>query len=116
MGHNTITTSRSGAVLTATIDDGEINLLHWRLLSDLNDLLDSIQDDTDLKVLIFASSNPDFFIAHLELVPSAGALFTVLKSVGLMDEKYNLNPILEAALAVSRRIFPSQWILIVLSF
>lgn len=115
MGHNTVTSERSGAVLKATINDGDINLLNWKVMSDLNDLLDSIQDDAELKVLVFSSSNKDFFMAHLDLMPRAGVFITLLKNLSLMDEKYRLNPVLEAVLAASRKLFSSQLNLVLVS-
>ncbi|RFU33439.1 hypothetical protein B7463_g2876, partial [Scytalidium lignicola] len=69
MGFNTITTIQEGAVLKATINDGDINVLNWKMMSDLNELLDQIKDDSTIKVLVFYSSIKEFFIAHLDLMP-----------------------------------------------
>jgi hypothetical protein len=119
MGHNTVTTIRdppNSPILRAVINDGDINILNHKTLSDLNDLLDSIKDDPDLKVLIFSSSNPDFFIAHLSLMPNAGIFLTILKSLSLMDENFILSPVLEGALSVSRKILKRQFYISLVAF
>ncbi|CAI7598617.1 unnamed protein product [Penicillium pancosmium] len=38
-------------------------------MSDMNDLLDEATSSGDIKILVVQSANPDFFVAHLDLVP-----------------------------------------------
>ena len=41
-------------------------------MADLNDLLDEIASSDELKILVVQSANPDFFVAHLDLLPHPG--------------------------------------------
>ena len=72
MPHGTINTTRKGVILTATIDNPPINLCNWKFMADLNDLLDEIASSDELKILVVQSANPDFFVAHLDLLPHPG--------------------------------------------
>ena len=72
MRYDTINTSRTGAVLTASIDNPPINLCDWKFMSDFNDLLTEAISGGDIKILVVESANPDFFVAHLDLLPHAG--------------------------------------------
>lgn len=69
MGHGTINTSKTGTVLTASINNPPINLCDWKFMSDLNDLLTDVASSGDIKILVVQSANPDFFVAHLDLLP-----------------------------------------------
>lgn len=72
MEHGTITTKRTGSVLTATIDNPPINLCNWKFMSDFDSLLSSVTSGDGIKVLVVQSANPDFFVAHLDLLPRSG--------------------------------------------
>ena len=63
----TITTSVSGSVLRATINNPPINIYDNKLSIDLYSLVDSLKNQTDIKVVILASANPDFWIAHYDI-------------------------------------------------
>ncbi|KAJ6103949.1 enoyl-CoA hydratase [Penicillium sp. IBT 16267x] len=69
MGHGTINTSKTGTVLNASINNPPINLCDWQFMSDLNDLLTEVVSSGDIKILVVQSANPDFFVAHLDLLP-----------------------------------------------
>ncbi|MCJ1360201.1 MAG: hypothetical protein MMC33_010204 [Icmadophila ericetorum] len=74
-GYGTLTTSsmNDGTVLRAVFNNPPINLYNYKLINDLYDLLLTLVplNDTTLppapKVVIFASANPDFWIAHYDL-------------------------------------------------
>jgi enoyl-CoA hydratase/carnithine racemase len=72
MGYDTITTLRTGAVLTATINNAPINLCNWKFMFDFDLLLTSIKSSDEVKILVVQSANPNFFVAHLDLLPRPG--------------------------------------------
>ncbi|KFG77707.1 enoyl-CoA hydratase [Metarhizium anisopliae] len=71
MAYGIFTTTQSGAVLTASIDNAPINICDWKFMSDFDDLLSTITSSRDVKVLVVKSANPDFFVAHIDLLPRA---------------------------------------------
>ncbi|MEU9380156.1 enoyl-CoA hydratase/isomerase family protein [Streptomyces sp. NPDC048279] len=50
-----------------TIDNPPINLYDPRMFAALNVLMDRIEADNEVKVVVFESANPDFFVAHYNL-------------------------------------------------
>jgi enoyl-CoA hydratase/carnithine racemase len=72
MGYDTVTTVRTGAVLTATINNTPINLCDWKFMSDFDELLTDVTSSGEVKILVVQSAHPDFFVAHLDLVPRPG--------------------------------------------
>ncbi len=54
-------------VVTATIDNPPVNVLDAALITELRELLTTIRNDTNVKVTVFDSANPDFFIAHVDM-------------------------------------------------
>ncbi len=56
-----------GAVLFATIDHPPINLLDLALIQELDRLGREIEEDGTVKVVVFDSADPDFFIAHADV-------------------------------------------------
>jgi enoyl-CoA hydratase/carnithine racemase len=61
---------RSSAYWRVTFDHPPINLMDDNTVPELERLLDLAEAASDLKVLVFGSANPDFFIAHFS--PGAG--------------------------------------------
>ena len=64
---NTINTRAEGAVLFAEIDAPPMNLLGPELVRDLVSLIRRAEDDDSLKVVVFKSADPDYFISHVDL-------------------------------------------------
>jgi enoyl-CoA hydratase/carnithine racemase len=64
---NTINTRTEGAVLFAEIDAPPMNLLGPELVRDIVSLLRLAEDDDSLKVVVFKSADPDYFISHVDL-------------------------------------------------
>lgn len=54
-------------VVTVTIDNPPVNILDAALMSDLRRLLIEVRDDEAARVVVFESSCPDFFIAHVDM-------------------------------------------------
>jgi enoyl-CoA hydratase/carnithine racemase len=71
------------------IDNPLLNLLDSELFASLRLLLDRMNNDLDVKVVVFESDNPDHFIAHLD----SGRLYEVPDIPGaanIVDEWANL--------------------------
>jgi enoyl-CoA hydratase/carnithine racemase len=66
-GYNCLKIRLDRRVLFATIDNPPINLLDLRLMQDLDRLGRQVEADDDVKVVVFDSANPDFFIAHADV-------------------------------------------------
>lgn len=54
-------------VLFITIDNPPINLFDLSLMREMNRLGKEVEADDDVKVVVFDSANPDFFIAHADV-------------------------------------------------
>ena len=59
-----ITIEREAGVVWASIDSPPMNLLGAKLFGELDALTRALESDTDARVLVLRSANPDFFIAH----------------------------------------------------
>jgi enoyl-CoA hydratase/carnithine racemase len=64
---NTLATSRDGAVLFAEIAAPPMNLLGPELVRDLVSLIESAEADDSVKVVVFGSADPHYFISHVDL-------------------------------------------------
>jgi enoyl-CoA hydratase/carnithine racemase len=63
----TLTARVDGAVLVVEIAAPPMNLLGPELVRDLVSLLQRAEADASLKVLVFKSADPDYFISHVDL-------------------------------------------------
>ncbi|KZF25315.1 ClpP/crotonase [Xylona heveae TC161] len=68
MPFGTIKTSQDGYIVRATFDHGPINIMDWSMVQDLATFVDSLKNDSSVKVVIFDSANPEFFIAQFSLL------------------------------------------------
>jgi enoyl-CoA hydratase/carnithine racemase len=64
---DTLTVHRDGAFLTAEILAPPMNLLGPELVRDLVTLLERAEADDTVRVLVFKSRDPDYFISHVDL-------------------------------------------------
>ena len=55
------------AFASVSIDHGDINLLDGSLIKDLYKCCKQISEDSDIKVVVFESANPEFFVAHADV-------------------------------------------------
>ncbi|MDJ1497443.1 enoyl-CoA hydratase/isomerase family protein [Cytophagaceae bacterium DM2B3-1] len=53
------------------IDNPPVNIFDAEFSNQLRVLLDQMEADENLKVVVFESANPDFFVAHVELIDIA---------------------------------------------
>ncbi|MFC8779309.1 enoyl-CoA hydratase/isomerase family protein [Streptomyces nigra] len=60
---------RSAAYWRVTFDSPPINLVTFDTFAALGELVDQMEADDDVKVVVFDSADPDFFLAHFDLVP-----------------------------------------------
>lgn len=63
----TLTVSEDGGVLFVEIKAPLINLLGPELISDLATLIQKAEADSSIKVIVFKSGDPDFFISHVDV-------------------------------------------------
>lgn len=95
----TLNVRNEGAVLFAEISAPPMNLLGPELVRDLVSLIQQAESDGAVKVLVFKSANPDYFISHVDVTrikenrepamkltgePSLGLLFRHLSASRLV--------------------------------
>lgn len=64
---DTLTVRKEGAVLFAEISAPPMNLLGPELVRDLVSLIQGAETDHAVKVLVFKSADPDYFISHVDV-------------------------------------------------
>jgi enoyl-CoA hydratase/carnithine racemase len=89
MVFETLKVGREGAVLVVDIAAPPMNLLGPELVRDLVSLIQQAEADNVLKVLVFKSADPDYFIAHVDVTRiteyrEEAAKLTGEASIGLM--------------------------------
>jgi len=89
MVFETLKMRREGGVLFAYIAAPPMNLLGPALVRDLVSLIQQAETDDTLKVLVFKSADPDYFIAHVDVTQikqyrAEAAKLTGETSIGLM--------------------------------
>ncbi|HEX6745261.1 MAG TPA: enoyl-CoA hydratase/isomerase family protein [Solirubrobacteraceae bacterium] len=57
---------RSAGYCRVTFDHPPINTITAAMVAELAELVDLIEHDPDLNVVVFASANPDFYLAHYD--------------------------------------------------
>ncbi|MCF6405064.1 enoyl-CoA hydratase/isomerase family protein [Chitinophaga filiformis] len=62
----------STAYWKVTIDNPPVNVFDPEFSRQLMSLIDQLEANDELKVVVFESANPDFFVAHVELVNIGG--------------------------------------------
>ncbi|KAJ7627453.1 ClpP/crotonase-like domain-containing protein [Roridomyces roridus] len=66
----TLQTNTSSGIMNVVINNtfSTINLIDFHILADLANLIEDLQqNDTDVRVAVFSSANPEYFTAHLDL-------------------------------------------------
>ena len=67
MSFTTFSTEKTGPILTVRFDHGEVNIMTAAMAGELFALVGQLAVDTETKVVIFESANPDFFLAHFDV-------------------------------------------------
>ena len=71
-GHSQFNIDRTYPGLwTITFSNGPINMFSFATLAELGELVSDVEADPSVKVVVFQSANPDFFIAHLDVAKAA---------------------------------------------
>lgn len=73
-GFETLRVRVDQGVAFVTIDNPPINLLNQRLRGDLEAFARRVATDEQVRVVVFDSADPDFFIAHTDATPFLGRL------------------------------------------
>ncbi|MFD9698855.1 enoyl-CoA hydratase/isomerase family protein [Lentzea sp. NPDC059081] len=63
----TLRTSTDDGVLTVVFDNPPVNALGATTMRELRDLLRGLENDDSVKVVVFESANPEFFLAHVDI-------------------------------------------------
>ncbi|ARQ70565.1 enoyl-CoA hydratase/isomerase family protein [Streptomyces marincola] len=77
MGHGayqTLRVSRKDGVAHVTIDNPPINVLDVAVMTDLRRLLTALAGDDTVRVIVWDSADPDFFLAHVDMTTTPDAL------------------------------------------
>ena len=61
---STLKVSVDAGVAFATIDHPPVNLLDAELITELDRFVGTVANDTNVRVVVFQSADPEFFIAH----------------------------------------------------
>lgn len=65
-GYTTFKTKKEDAILTVTFDFPPVNLQGQEMLADLNTLALRLEQDREIKVVIFDSANPEIWVCHYD--------------------------------------------------
>ena len=92
-------TKHSPAYWRVTIDNPPLNLFDPEMGEELSALISELEEDTEIKVVVFDSANPDYFIAHIDLIRSAEFDLTPRPGTGLptwpdVARRFELAPFL----------------------
>lgn len=82
-----------------TIDHPPINLLTMPLLMELNKLARKLKNDDDVKVLVWESADPEFFIAHFDVEALAQSPDVAPPKA---DQPGGMHPVCEAYRTMSK--------------
>lgn len=98
--------NHSPAYRRITIDNPPLNLFDPEMADELSALMEELEKDTEIKVVVFESANPDYFISHIDLI-RAGEFDLSPKSTGLpvwpdVARRFELAPFLTIGLLRGR--------------
>ncbi|GAB3448570.1 enoyl-CoA hydratase/isomerase family protein [Streptomonospora sediminis] len=63
----TLRVVREAGIARITIDNPPVNVLDAALMADLRSVLTRLRNDDRVRVIVFDSANPEFFIAHVDM-------------------------------------------------
>jgi enoyl-CoA hydratase/carnithine racemase len=96
--HKLIHVRVEAGVATCTFDNPPINLLDVPLMAELETLETELETDDDVRVVVFDSADPDFYLAHFDVANLLSRCGTVqaplasLKRLHAVLERYRLMP------------------------
>jgi enoyl-CoA hydratase/carnithine racemase len=65
--YSTLRVVHADGIARVTINNPPVNALDVRLMSELRQFLAAVHQDASVKVILFDSADPDFFIAHVDM-------------------------------------------------
>ncbi|WP_335981146.1 enoyl-CoA hydratase/isomerase family protein [Streptomyces sp. CA2R106] len=65
--YTTLRVGIDAGVARITLDTPPVNVLSGTLIRELHDVLGTLRDDRSVRVIVFSSANPEFFIAHVDI-------------------------------------------------
>ncbi|MFI6929768.1 enoyl-CoA hydratase/isomerase family protein [Streptomyces sp. NPDC050287] len=92
--HSTLRVSSEHGVARIVLDNPPVNVLGATMMGELRTVLTTLADDSSVRVIVFSSADPEFFLAHVdmrigekmdaleELAASAPADVNVFQSLG----------------------------------
>ncbi|BAL88022.1 putative enoyl-CoA hydratase/isomerase [Actinoplanes missouriensis 431] len=81
--YRTLRVSRQDGIARVTIDNPPINVLSVAVMTELRHLLTTLAGDDTVRVIVFHSADPDFFLAHVDMTATPEALAGLM--AGLPD-------------------------------
>src|SRR3954470_9668131 len=72
--YQTLRVSQKDRVARVTIDNPPINVLSVAVMTELRHLLTTLAGDGAVRVIVFDSADPDFFLAHVDMTATPEAL------------------------------------------
>ncbi|AQR61868.1 enoyl-CoA hydratase [Brevundimonas sp. LM2] len=85
--YRTLQITKADGVATVQLSNAPINLLDETLMGEIRRFLDRVRSDPGVRVIIFESRDPDFFLAHVDMTlgtrPEAVAELTAFASEAL---------------------------------
>ncbi|CAN5205253.1 enoyl-CoA hydratase/isomerase family protein [soil metagenome] len=91
--YETLRLAIDGGVATVTFDNPPVNVMTLRLMTELDAVFDQFIADRTIRVIVFESADPEFFLAHGDMTTAADpAEFGALKIA--LDQKASLNPMM----------------------
>jgi enoyl-CoA hydratase/carnithine racemase len=102
MTFETLTVHREGAVLSAAIAAPPMNLLGPELVRDLVALVQQAEADDSVRVVVFKSDDPDYFISHVDVhrvqdYRQEAAALAGQPSLGLLFRRLSTSPLVTIA-------------------
>lgn len=95
---------RNGAVLRVVFDHPPMNLFDQTMISECSALLDDLRADRSVRVVLFSSADPDFFLGHADLslflAPREGVPPKPVRLTLLQDLFERLRTVPQATIAV----------------
>lgn len=101
VSYSTFSLKQDGAILRVTLSNPPINLLSFKMIGELFQLGGALVVDTQTRVVIIDSADPDFFVAHVDLEDVAAAAADPSQGAGKYPDINALQ-----ALAVSWQALP----------
>jgi enoyl-CoA hydratase/carnithine racemase len=107
---------KSAAFWQVTFDNPPINVLDGATIPEIQHLIDLMESDTELRVVVFDSANPDYFIAHFSAAAGLDTIVTPLPNglfpwVDIVDRLARLPVVTIAAIRGRARGVGSEFAL-----